>query len=71
MRMKKTNHEHLLELGVWKTANALLNLMSDTCAYCPRDRERRCNEDCRAGLREWLCAPYIPSSSVWKEETRK
>lgn len=68
--MQKTNYEHLLELGVWKMANAIWNYLCDSCAYCPRSRERRCNDDCRAGIREWLNAPYIPSSDIWKERNR-
>lgn len=68
--MRKTNLEHLRDLGVWKMANAIWNYFTDTCAYCPRNRERRCNNDCRAGFREWLYAPYIPSSSVWKENKK-
>lgn len=66
-----TNYDHLLSLGVWKMANALWNYFSDTCAFCPMERQRRCYEDCRKGLREWLHEPYIPSSRVWKENRKK
>lgn len=69
--MKKNNYERLLELSIGRIASALWNYLSDTCAYCPRGRERRCNEDCRAGLRDWLYDVYIPSSDVWKEKKRK
>lgn len=65
-----TNYDHLLSLGVWKMANALWNYFSDTCAFCPMERQRRCREDCRKGLREWLHEPYIPSSRVWKENRK-
>ena len=41
---------------------------SDYCAYCPKNMERRCNENCRTGIREWLNSPYIPSSDIWKEK---
>lgn len=71
MTEMKTNYEHLLELGVWKMANAIWNYTSDYCAFCPRNREHRCNGDCRAGVREWLHAPYIPTSEVWKEKNWK
>lgn len=66
-----TNYDHLLSLGVWKMANALWNYFSDTCAFCLMERQRRCHEDCRKGLREWLHEPYIPSSRVWKENREK
>lgn len=66
-----TNYEHLLELGVRRMANAIWNYLDDMCAYCPRNRERRCNEDCRGGIRDWLYAPYVPSSEVWKERDRR
>lgn len=67
----KTNYEHLLELDMWKMATAIWNFMSDSCAYCPKARERTCNDDCCAGIRTWLRAPYIQSSEVWKERNRK
>ena len=66
--VRTTNREHLMQLGTWKMASAIMNYAEDPCAYCPRNMERRCNDDCRAGLREWLHKPYIPSSDVWKEK---
>ena len=71
MRMamaKKSNLEHLMKLGAEGIATAIWNLCEDYCAYCPKNMKRSCNEDCRAGIREWLAAPYIPDSDVWKEK---
>jgi len=65
-----TNYDHLLTLGIWKMATVIWNYARDTCAYCPRERLRSCNDDCRAGLREWLASPYIPSSDIWKEKAK-
>ena len=64
----KTNFEHLQSLNVRSMALAIWNYASDYCAYCPKNMERRCNENCRAGIREWLNSPYIPSSDIWKEK---
>ena len=63
----KTNFEHLQSLNVRSMALAIWNYASDYCAYCPKNMERRCNENCRAGIREWLNSPYIPSSDIWKK----
>ena len=67
----KTNFQHLLTLGFWRMAVVIWNLCDDYCAYCPRNMARRCNEDCAAGIRDWLGAPYDPTSEVWKERKRK
>lgn len=64
----KTNFEHLQSLNVRSMALAIWNYASDYCAYCPKNMERRCNKNCRAGIREWLNSPYIPSSDIWKEK---
>ena len=65
-----TNFQHLMSLGVWRMAAVIWNLCSDYCAFCPRNLRRTCNEDCRAGIAEWLRAPYIPESEVWKEKRK-
>ena len=70
MTGKVTNYEHLISLGVRRMAAAIWNYAEDCCAYCPRDREKRCDEDCRGGVRDWLLMPYIPSSDVWKEKIK-
>lgn len=64
----KTNFEHLQSLNVRSMALAIWNYASDYCAYCTKNMERRCNENCRAGIREWLNSPYISSSDIWKEK---
>ena len=64
----KTNFEHLQSLNVRSMALAIWNYASDYCAYCSKNMERRCNENCRAGIRERLNSPYIPSSDIWKEK---
>lgn len=69
--MRTTNFEHLLELGIFAFARTVWNYYRDTCVFCPKEREHRCDENCEAGLREWLRAPYIPSSDVWKEKKKK
>ena len=65
-----SNYQHLLTLGLWRMAVVLWNLCTDYCAYCPRNRLRTCNEDCGAGIRDWLRAPYIPESDIWKERRK-
>lgn len=70
MAAMTTNFEHLRSLGVRRMAAAIWNLCDDYCAYCPRNMMRRCNGDCAAGLWDWLNAPYIPSSNVWKEKKK-
>ena len=47
-------------------ASVLLNLCEDYCAFCPKNMKRDCRNDCEAGIREWLRAPYISTSKVWK-----
>lgn len=67
-----SNYEHLLQLGVRRMAAVIWNLCEDYCAFCPKNYKRTCNEDCAAGIREWLRAEYIPSSDVWTcEEERR
>lgn len=61
-----TNYEHLLTLEPWHMANVIANLSRETCVYCPRLREHRCNDDCRHGIEDWLLMPYMKDSSVWK-----
>lgn len=41
----KTNFEHLQSLNVRSMALAIWNYASDYCAYCPKNMERRCNEN--------------------------
>ena len=65
---RKSNYEHLLELDADSMSVALFNLCEDYCAYCPKNMTRKCNEDCRTGIRAWLLAPHIPSSDVWKRK---
>lgn len=67
----ETNYQHLLTLGFRRMAAVIWNLCRDYCAFCPRNMSRRCNEDCAAGIRDWLNAPYIPTSEVWKERKTK
>jgi hypothetical protein len=66
-----SNFDHLMSLGIWRMAAVIWNLCDDYCLFCPRNMRRACNEDCRAGIAEWLRAPYIPESEVWKEKKRK
>lgn len=66
----ETNFAHLTKLGVWRMAGVIWNICDDFCAVCPRNRLRSCNEDCRAGIADWLRAPYIPDSFVWKEKRK-
>lgn len=68
--MGMTNYEHIKTLSPWKMAQVIWLLISDYCLYCPKNRERRCNDRCSDGIREWLMAPYIPSSDIWKENRR-
>lgn len=65
--MMVTNYDHLRSLCFTEMAAVIWNLCEDYCAFCPRNMKRNCNNNCAAGLREWLRSPYIPSSSVWKE----
>ena len=63
----KNNYEHVLTLNTRHLAIAIWNLAQDCCAYCPKNMEQRCREDCCDGILEWLRGPYIPTSDVWKE----
>jgi len=67
---EQTNYGHLLSLGIWKMATAIMNYCRDCCAFCPKLRLRDCNDDCYAGLREWLREEFIPGSDVWKEKNK-
>lgn len=67
----KTNLERLSELSPYRIASVIVNLSTDMCLYCPREREHRCNNDCAAGLKEWLKNPFIPKSNVWKVKKTK
>lgn len=63
-----SNLERLRSLTQYETATVILNIEEDgSCAYCPREREGRCNEDCNNGLCEWLGREYDPESPVWRE----
>lgn len=61
-----TNYEHLITLEPFEIGSVIVNLLRESCVYCPRLREHRCNEDCGHGVEDWLLMPYIKSSSVWK-----
>lgn len=63
----KSNYEHLMTLGLRRMASVIWKLCDDYCAFCPRNITRSCNYDCASGIREWLMAPYIPGSEIWKE----
>lgn len=64
------NYEHLQRLPPAAKAEAIVNISENMCICCPRERERRCNEDCVRGLMEWLLSPYIPGSIIWKRRKR-
>ena len=66
----ETNFAHLTKLGVWRMASVIWNICDDFCAVCPRNIRRNCNDNCRAGIADWLRAPYIPGSFVWKEKKK-
>ena len=66
-----SNFDHLKSLGVWRMAAVIWNLCTDYCLFCPRNMRRSCDENCGAGIADWLRAPYIPESEVWKEKKRK
>ncbi|MBR5022844.1 MAG: hypothetical protein IKY18_06560 [Oscillospiraceae bacterium] len=65
------NYDHLRQLAPRALAEAIINISENCCLCCPRERERRCNEDCESGLMEWLLSKFIPSSVVWKKRRKK
>lgn len=65
------NYDHLRQLPPRELAEAILNISEDCCIACPRERERRCNEDCKNGLLEWLLSKFIPESVIWKKRRKK
>ncbi len=67
---RTTNFDHLLSLGVYRMAVVIWNLCDDYCAFCPLNMQHQCREDCAAGIRAWLRAPYVPESEVWKENKK-
>lgn len=67
----ETNYDHLISLGIRRMAITIWNLCDDYCAFCPRNMKRSCNENCGAGIAEWLRATYDPSSDVWKERGKR
>jgi len=67
-----TNFEYLQQMeNPREMANAILNLSEEMCVCCPRERERRCNEDCVSGLAEWLNTLYSMNDLVWKARKRR
>ena len=65
------NIDYLKSLAPRELARAILSLAENSCIACPRERERRCNEDCAGGLKEWLLAAYIPGSTIWNQRRKK
>ena len=66
----KTNFEHLQSLNVRSMALAIWNYASDYCAYCPKNMERRCNENCRAGMKRGNAHEYSGKES-WAKVSRR
>lgn len=65
-----TNYEHMQKLPPPVMADVLMNISENMCLCCPKERERRCNENCSKGLKEWLLLPYIPGSVIWKRRNK-
>ena len=65
------NYDRLKQMSPRELAGAIMNIAENCCIACPRERERRCNEDCESGLMEWLLSKFIPSSIVWKKRRKK
>ncbi len=66
-----SNYERLIQMSPRKLARAILSITENCCIACPRERERRCNEDCESGLMEWLLSECITSSVIWKKRRKK
>ena len=65
------NYEYLKSLPPRLFAEAILTITENCCLACPRERERRCNENCGAGLTEWLWMPYREDSKVWHKRRKQ
>ena len=62
-----SNLDYLQSLKPEDAAIAILNIGQEPCSFCPRERERRCNQKCSHGVAEWLMARCDPEDDVWKE----
>ena len=71
MAKRMTNYEAMRQLSPRDMANAIANLSDEMCVCCPRERERRCNEDCAAGLLEWLMSLCSLNDLVWKARKKR
>ena len=40
---------------------------NEACSFCPKEFERRCDERCAEGLKEWLEKECDPEDDIWKE----
>lgn len=65
------NFDRLKQMSPRELACVILNIAENLCIACPRERERRCNEDCESGLMEWMLSMFIPSSIIWKKRRKK
>jgi len=62
-----SNLKYLQLVDPETVARVILSIGNEACSFCPKEYERRCDERCAEGLKEWLEKECDPEDDIWKE----